>query len=145
MKISIASDHGGFLLKEQVKNHLKEKGYEIIDFGTHSLDSCDYSALGIACAEAVRDGLAEKGIVICTSGEGIMISANKVKGVRCGLLYNEDVAKLTRQHNDCNMMALGAKFISPSDALRYVDIFLSTEFEGGRHIRRVDIIKNYEK
>lgn len=145
MKIGLGSDHGGFTLKEDIKAHLLEKGYEVLDFGTDSLDSCDYPTFGIACAEGVANGIIDKGIVICTSGEGIMMSANKVKGVRCGLAYNKDVASLMRLHNNANMMALGARFIEVDDALEYVDIFLNTEFEGGRHSRRVDIIDFYEQ
>ena len=144
MKIGIACDHGAFHLKELLKDYLSEK-YEVLDFGTDSLESCDYPTFGIACAEATKNALCEFGIVICTSGEGIMISANKVRGIRCGLAYNKEVAALMRQHNNCNMIAIGAKYTSFDDAKDYVDTFLTTDFEGGRHARRVDIINFYEE
>ena len=137
MRISIGSDHAGFLYKEEVKKYLANKGFEMIDVGTSSLDSCDYPIFGRAAAEAVANGQAQFGIVICSSGEGIMMTANKVKGVRCGLAYNDDVARLIRQHNNANMIAFGANFMKLEDVLRRIDIFLSTEFEGGRHERRV--------
>lgn len=145
MKISIGSDHGGYVAKEALKQHLKEEGYEIIDVGTNSLDSCNYAEFGLKAAELVSNGTCEYGIVICTSGEGISIAANKVHGIRCGLAYNDEVANLIRQHNDCNMIAFGAKFMEITDILHRTDIFLNTPFEGGRHNFRVDTIKNFEK
>ena len=144
LKISIGSDHGGFEYKEAIKEHLKER-YEVIDVGTHSLDSCHYPQFGIAAAKLVASGECAFGIVVCTSGEGIMMSANKVKGVRCALGYNDEVSALCRQHNDANMIAFGQKFMTLEDVLRRVDIFLSTEFEGGRHATRVQMIKDEEK
>lgn len=140
MKISIASDHGGYLLKIEVIKYLKNKGYEVIDVGCDSLDSCDYPIFAHKAAELVENGFVNRGIVICTSGEGVSICANKHKNVRCGLIYNKEVAKLTRQHNNVNMIAIGAKYTSCEDAFEYVDLFLNTEFEGGRHNRRVDMI-----
>ena len=137
MRISIGSDHAGFAYKEEVKKYLTQKGYEVIDVGTTSLDSCDYPIFGRAAAELVANGQAQFGIVICSSGEGIMMTANKVKGVRCGLAYNDDVARLIRQHNNANMIAFGANFMELKDVLKRIDIFLATEFEGGRHERRV--------
>ena len=145
MKIAIGSDHGGFNLKEQLKEYLLSLNHEVIDVGTNSNESCAYSEFALKCASKVANHTAEIGIVICTTGEGIMIAANKVKGVRCGLVYNKDVAKLIREHNDCNMMSLGAKYVSFEEACEYINIFISTPFSGGRHISRVEIISNYEK
>ena len=138
MKISLGCDHGGLDLKEKIKAHLEEKGYEVKDCGTYTKDSCDYPDFGQAAAEAVASGECEKGIVICTTGIGISIAANKVKGIRCALLSDMMSARMTRQHNDTNMMALGAAVVGPMLAMEIVDIWLSTEFEGGRHQRRVD-------
>lgn len=144
MKLAIACDHGAYKLKEEIKKYLENK-YTVLDFGTDSIESCDYPTFGIACAEAVKNGLADFGIVMCTSGEGIMISANKVKGIRCGLAYNNDVAALMRKHNNCNMISIGASYTSFEEAKEYIDTFLNTEFEGGRHLRRVNIIDFYDK
>ena len=136
--IAIACDHGAYALKETIKKHLQDKGYEVKDFGTYSEESCDYPDFGAPAARAVASGECEKGIVMCTTGIGISISANKVKGVRCALLSDPVSARLTRQHNDTNMMALGAGFVGPMLAKEIVDVWLGTEFEGGRHQRRVD-------
>ena len=146
--IAIASDHGGYVLKEHIKAYLAAKGITCEDFGTNSTDSCDYPDFAKPAAQAVANGQCEKGIVICTTGIGVSISANKVKGIRCALLSDKMSARLTRQHNDTNMMALGAGVVGPMLAMgagivgpmlaeRIVDTFLSTEFEGGRHARRV--------
>lgn len=145
MKIAIGSDHGGFNLKAQVITYLKEKGYKVNDVGTYSNESCAYSEFALKCALEVTTSKADRGIVICTTGEGVCIAANKVKGIRCGLIYNDEVAKLTREHNDCNMIAIGAKFTSIEQAKEYIDIFLNTPFAGERHIARVNIIKDFEK
>ena len=145
MKISIGSDHGGFIAKEALKQHLEQEGYEVIDVGTNSLDSCNYAEFGLKAAELVSAGTCEFGVVICTSGEGISIAANKVHGIRCGLAYNDEVASLIRQHNDCNMISFGAKFMKIEDIICRTDIFLNTHFEAGRHCLRVDTIKNFEK
>ena len=145
MKISMGCDHGGFLLKEHVKKYLTEKGHEIVDCGCHSLDSCDYPEFGGAAARAVASGECERGIVICTSGIGISISANKIKGIRCALCSEPLSAEMTRRHNNANMLAMGAGMIGPNMAERLVDVFLTTEFEGGRHQRRVDGIAALEK
>ena len=144
LKISIGSDHGGFAYKEAIKKHLEGK-YEIIDVGTYSEESCHYPEFGLKAARLVGSGECQFGIVVCTSGEGIMISANKVKGVRCGMGYNDEVTALSRMHNDANMIAFGQKFMALKDVLRRVDIFLSTKFEGGRHEVRVQLIKDAEK
>ena len=141
MKIAMGSDHGGYLLKEHVKKYLTDKGHEIVDVGCHSLDSCDYPQFGAAAARAVADGSCERGIVICTSGIGISISANKIKGIRCALCSEPLSAEMTRRHNNANMLAMGAGMIGPNMAERLVDTFLTTEFEGGRHQRRVDLIE----
>ena len=145
MMISMGCDHGGYLLKEHVKKYLTEQGHEIKDFGCHSLDSCDYPRFGAAAARAVADGTCEKGIVICTSGIGISISANKIKGIRCALCSEPLSAEMTRRHNNANMLAMGAGMTGPNMAERIVDTFLSTEFEGGRHQRRVDGITALEE
>lgn len=143
--ISVGSDHGGLEYKNAVVEHLKKQGYKVIDVGTDSKDSCHYPIFGAEAAKKVASHEADFGVVICTSGEGIMMAANKIKGVRCGLGYNDDVARLSRQHNDANMIAFGQKFMSLEDVIRRVDIFLNTDFEGGRHLTRVEIIKDLEK
>ena len=145
MKIAIGSDHGGYALKEKIKTYLDAKSIPYEDFGTHSTDSCDYPVFGKAAAEAVADGRCDRGIVICTTGIGISITANKVKGIRCALCADSLSAEMTRRHNDANMLALGAGFTGPNLAERIVEVFLNTEFEGGRHARRVDLIKEMEK
>lgn len=141
MVIAIGCDHGGYLRKEEVKEHLLSLGYEVIDCGTNSLDSCDYPIFGRAVAENVASGKANFGVLVCTSGEGIMMTANKVKGVRCGIGYNDEVTSLMRQHNNANIISFGAKFMNKEEVLHRVDIFLNTEFEGGRHERRVNLIE----
>ena len=136
--IALACDHGALDLKEAVKKHLEAKGLECKDFGTYTADSCDYPDFGAAAARAVASGECEKGIVMCTTGIGISIAANKIKGARCALLSDLMSARLTRQHNDTNMMAMGAGVVGTKLALEIVDTWLETEFEGGRHQRRVD-------
>lgn len=141
--IAIGCDHGGYELKEKVVAHLKENNYEVKDFGCYSTDSVDYPVFGKAAAEAVASGECDKGIVICTTGIGISISANKVKGVRCALCSDSLSAKMTRLHNDANMLALGAGFVGVNLALNIVDTFLNTEFSAEeRHSRRVNMIEN---
>ena len=144
MKIAVASDHGGFDLKEQVKVWLQEMGHEVEDFGCHSKESCDYPDFGAATARAVASGQCERGIVICTTGIGISITANKVKGIRCALCSEPWSAEMTRRHNNANMLAMGAGAVGPLLARRIVETFLTTEFEGGRHQRRVDKITAVE-
>lgn len=141
MKISIGCDHGGLILKNAIVDHLKKLGHDVMDVGTYTNESCDYPDFAHKAAELVENGTCERGIVVCTSGEGVSIAANKHKGVRCGLVYNEEVARLTRQHNNVNMVAYGAKFITEEQGLKWVDIFLNTDFEGGRHINRVNKIE----
>jgi len=140
MRIAIASDHGGFQLKEIVKAHLKERGMDIADLGTNSDASVDYPVYGRACGEAVAGGEADCGIVCCGTGIGISIAANKVKGVRCGLCTSVEMAKLTKQHNNANVLALGGRTTPPELALEIVDAWLNTDFEGGRHQRRTDML-----
>lgn len=138
MKISMGCDHGGLELKETIKAHLLERGFEVEDFGTYSKDSCDYPDFARPAAEAVASGACERGILVCTTGIGVSITANKVKGVRCALLSDLMSAKMTRQHNDTNMMALGQGVVGPMLALQIVDTWLDTAYEGGRHQRRID-------
>ena len=145
MKIAMGSDHGGYALKEHLKAYLEGKGYQVEDFGCHSTDSCDYPDFGRAAAQAVADGACERGIVVCTTGIGISITANKVRGIRCALCSEPLSAEMTRRHNDANMLALGAGFVGPNLAERIVDVFLSTDFEGGRHQRRVDKVMALEQ
>jgi len=145
MKISVACDHGGLNLKREIVKHLKEKGYEVVDFGTDAFDSCDYPDYALPAAEAVASGECEKGIVVCSTGIGVSIVANKVPGVRCAHCHDGYCAEYTRRHNNANMLALGEKVIGAGYALQIVDIFLNTEFEGGRHERRVNKISDIEK
>ena len=140
MKIAVASDHGGFALKEKVKEHLMQRGFEVEDLGTNSEESVDYPAYGKACGEAVASGKADLGVVVCGTGIGISIAANKVKGVRCGLCTSVEMAHLTKQHNNANILALGGRTTEPDLALKIVDEWLDTEFGGGRHQRRVDML-----
>lgn len=140
MLIAIASDHGGFELKEKVKEHLRERNVKFVDLGTNSTESVDYPVYGKACAEAVASGKAERGIVICGTGIGISMAANKIKGIRCGLCTSVEMAKLTRQHNNANMLAMGGRILETETALAIVDAFIDTEFEGGRHKRRTDML-----
>ncbi|HEU4677922.1 MAG TPA: ribose-5-phosphate isomerase [Terrimicrobiaceae bacterium] len=144
MKIAIGSDHAGFTYKQRIIEHLKEKGHEVSDFGTHSADSTDYPLWIIPTAEAVVRGEAELGIVLGGSGNGEAIAANKVKGVRCGLCWSDETAELCRQHNNANVLSLGQRMISIEVALRIVDIFLKSSFEGGRHSRRIEELARYE-
>ena len=136
--IAIGSDHGGYALKQEIMKHLEDRGLEYIDFGTYSEDSCDYPQYGAAVGRAVADGSCERGILICGTGIGISISANKIRGVRAALCGDCFSAEMTRRHNDANIVALGARVVGPGLALKIVDTFLDTEFEGGRHARRVE-------
>lgn len=145
MKIALGCDHGGFELMQLVKEHLTERGIEFEDFGTYSTASCHYPEFGYKAAKAVADGLCDRGIVICTTGIGISITANKVRGIRCALCSDPWSAEMTRRHNDANMLALGASVIGRGVALKIVDTFLDTAFEGGRHQTRVDMIRECER
>ena len=144
MKIAMGSDHGGFALKQHLKTYLENKGCLVEDCGTDSTQSCDYPDFGRLAAEAVASGRCERGIVICTTGIGISISANKVRGIRCALCSEPLSAEMTRRHNDANMLAMGAGMIGKNMAQRITEVFLTTGFEGGRHQRRVERISALE-
>lgn len=144
MKIAVGCDHGGYELKQYVIKVLEKLGHEAEDFGCHSLDSCDYPDFAAPAARAVADGKCDRGILVCTTGIGISIAANKIRGIRCAHCADCLQAELTRRHNNANMMAIGAGFTGPNMAERMVEVFLSTEFEGGRHARRVEKIMALE-
>lgn len=142
--IPIASDHAGYELKEIVKQRLIEKGFDIKDFGTNSAESVDYPDYAHLLGSAINRGDFHRGIVICGSGNGVQMTVNKYPNIRCALCWTPEIAQLGRQHNDCNVIALPARFISKEIALEIVDIFLNTEFEGGRHQRRVEKINKVQ-
>lgn len=142
--IALGSDHGGFDLKQRVKAYLDEKHIPYKDYGCDSKESCDYPIFAKAAAEAVASGECEKGIVICTTGIGISIAANKVRGIRCALCGDPLSASLTRRHNNANMLAMGAGIVGKNLAENIVDTFLNTQFEGGRHERRVNALMAIE-
>ena len=145
MKIAIGCDHGALELKNTVKAHLEKQGHQVQDFGTHTLDSCDYPDFAAAAARAVANGECERGIVLCTTGIGVSIAANKIKGIRCALLSDVVSARLTREHNDTNMMAIGAGVVGTMLALEIVDTWVGTEFSNQeRHQRRIDKVMGLE-
>jgi ribose 5-phosphate isomerase B len=137
MRIAVASDHAGFKYKTAIAAHLKQLGHEVVDFGTHSEEPVDYPDFIRPAAEAVARGKCERGVVLGGSGNGEAMAANRVKGVRCALCWNETTARLSRQHNDSNVISLGERLITEDQALAIVDIWLTTEFEGGRHLARI--------
>ena len=142
MKIAIGSDHGGYDLKEKIKEWLMANAYDVDDKGTYSKDSCDYPVFAKAVAKDVAEGKSDKGIVVCTTGIGVSITANKVKGIRCALCHNEHTATMTRLHNDSNVLAIGAMEVDEAMALKMTEIFLTTEFSGEeRHARRVRMME----
>jgi len=143
MKIAIASDHAGFSYKEQIKTVLIEQGHNVRDFGTHSAESCDYPDFIGPAAEAVARGEFERGIVLGGSGNGEAMVANKVRGIRCAVCWDLRSARLSREHNDANMMSLGERMVSIHEALEIVDLWLKTEFAGERHKRRIDKIEKH--
>ena len=145
MKIAIASDHGGFELKEQLKKYLEDNKYDIVDVGTCSLDSCHYPEFAVKCAKKVQSGECQFGIIVCTSGEGVAIAANKIKGIRAGIGYNTTVSRLMREHNNANIITYGAKFTSLKQAIARTNAFLKAEFAGGRHAIRVQMINDLQK
>ncbi|MBR6071609.1 MAG: ribose 5-phosphate isomerase B [Acholeplasmatales bacterium] len=146
MRISIGCDHSALELKNEIINYLKANGHEVNDRGTYSKDSCDYTDYGYRVAKDIQEGLADRGIVICFTGIGMSIIANKVKGVRCALVGSKDAATLTREHNDTNCLALSAKYTGYALAKEIVDIWLNTEFSHNeRHQRRIDKITKYEE
>ena len=142
--IAIGSDHGGYLLKEEIKKHLKEKGYEFKDFGTDSTASCDYPVYAEKVCRAVQSGECEKGILICGTGIGMSMCANKCKGIRAAVCGDHFSAEFTRKHNNSNVLCLGARVIGAGVAMQLVDIFLTTEYEGGRHEKRVEMMMQLE-
>jgi len=140
VKIALGSDHAGFRYKEAIKHFLVEEGHEVLDFGTHSPESCDYPVFVGPAAHAVANGEAQRGIVLGGSGKrGAMVS-NRVKGIRCAVCWNEESARMGRLHNDANIISLGERMMTPEMAIEIVRIFLSTDFEGGRHVRRIELI-----
>lgn len=145
IKIALAADHRGFELKERIAQFLKAKGVQVMDFGTHSSESCDYPDYMIQAAEAVRRKKAEKAIGVCYSGIGSAIAANKVPGVRAALVQNRLQAELSRAHNNANMLILGSGFVKPSQVKQIVEAWLKTPFEKGRHLRRIQKISDYEQ
>ena len=146
MKIAIACDHGALALKNTLISHLTKQGHEVVNFGTDTLDSCDYPDFAAPAAKAVADGTCDKGIVLCTTGIGVSITANKIDGVRCALLSDVLSARMTREHNDTNVMAIGAGIVGEKLAIEITDTWLSTPFSGdARHQRRIDKVMALEK
>ena len=145
MKIAIGSDHGGYDLKEGLKEYLLDNGYDVNDVGTYSRESCHYPEFAVKCANLVKNKECDYGIIVCTTGEGVVMAANKIKGIRAGIAYNLETAKLIREHNDANVIAFGAKFTTLNEAIERVNIFLSTKFAEGRHAIRVKMIEDLEK
>ncbi len=143
--IALGSDHGGYALKKEIAKHLDELGADYKDFGTYSEDSCDYPVYGEQVAKAVASGEFELGILVCGTGIGMSIAANKVKGIRAALCHDCFSAEYTRKHNNANILVLGGRVIGVGHALKIVDIFLSTDFEGGRHAKRIDLITKIEE
>ncbi len=144
MKIAIGCDHGGYLLKQDILIWLEENDYEFEDFGCYNTESVDYPVYAEKVARAVASGECEKGIVICTTGIGVSMAANKVKGIRCALCGDSYSAEMTRRHNDANVLAMGAGIIGPNMAKKITEVFLTTAFEGGRHARRVGLLDNIQ-
>lgn len=146
MKVAIGSDHGGVALKAEIIAYLEANGYEYEDFGTNDTKSVDYPTYGLAVAEAIKDGKADRGILVCGTGIGIGISANKVPGIRCAMVSDAYSAQMTREHNDANMISLGGRTLGGGLAVTIVEKFLTTEFSGDvRHQRRIDMITDIEK
>jgi ribose 5-phosphate isomerase B len=145
MRIAIAADHAGFALKERLRQTLVEAGHEVVDFGTSSLETCDYPDFAQAVAQQVAEKRADRGILVCSTGIGMAIAANKVAGVRAAPAQSEDAVRLTREHNDANVLTLGAKYLGENRAVELIRIFLETEFAGGRHARRVAKIAKLEQ
>ncbi len=145
MKIAIAADHAGFALKERLRQRLAAEGHEVVDYGTASAESCDYPDFAQAAAEAVAEGRAERGLLICTTGIGMAMAANKIAGVRAAVVRSEDEVRLTREHNDANVLTLGAKYVDERRALALIRVFLETAFSRGeRHVRRIAKIAQME-
>ncbi|HEY7668580.1 MAG TPA: ribose 5-phosphate isomerase B [Actinomycetota bacterium] len=145
MRIALGCDHAGFPLKEDLKAHLEAGGHEVVDFGTFSTEPVDYPRFCLQAARAVADGRAERGVVLGGSGQGEQIVANKVPGIRAALCHDVYLARLSRQHNDANVLGMGARVIAPAYAREIVDVWLATDFEGGRHIPRLEQIERIER
>jgi RpiB/LacA/LacB family sugar-phosphate isomerase len=145
MKIALGADHRGYKVKDKIIKHLESKGYETEDFGTNSEESVDYTDYAIKVGESVARNKSDRGILVCWTGIGMCIAANKVKGVRAASCLNKEAAQLTKQHNDSNVLCISAKFTPEDQLLEIVDTWIETEFEGGRHLRRVKKITDYEK
>lgn len=142
--IAIGSDHGGYLLKEEIKKHLEEKGYDFKDLGTDSTASCDYPVYAEKVCNAIQSGKCEKGILVCGTGIGMSMCANKCKGIRAAVCGDHFSAEFTRKHNNANVLCLGARVIGSGVAMQLVDTFLTTEFEGGRHEKRIEMMMELE-
>jgi len=145
MRIAIGADHAGFALKDQVRDALRQAGHEVVDVGTNSAESTDYPDYAGAVAHEVVSGVAERGILVCSTGVGMSIAANKVDGIRAALAVSPEEVRLTRAHNDANIITIGARYTDPEKANEMVRVFLDTPFEGGRHARRIDKIAQLEK
>jgi ribose 5-phosphate isomerase B len=145
MKIAIGADHGGFSLKEKLRRRLASEGHEVVDFGTASPESCDYPDFAQPVAREVAHGRADRGILVCSTGIGMAMAANKVDGIRAAPAQSDDEVRFTREHNDANVLTLGAKYMEEPRAMELIKIFLDTEFTGGRHARRVAKIAQLEK
>lgn len=144
IKIALGADHGGFELKNIIKTFLEKKSYSVVDFGTNTIDSVDYPVYAKLVGNAIVDNEADFGILVCGTGIGISIAANKIKGIRCALCTNTTMARLTREHNDSNILALGGRIVGDVLALEMVETFLNTKFEGGRHSKRIKLIESEE-
>jgi ribose 5-phosphate isomerase B len=144
MKIALGSDHKGFAFKSLIKTRLMAQGHDVVDFGANSEESSDFADFAFLTAQAVSNNQADRGILVCWTGNGMAIAANKVHGIRAGLAFNSEMAELTRAHNDANVLVLSGKYTPQVQITEIVDKFLATEFEGGRHQRRIDKIRKYE-
>ncbi len=145
MKVALGCDHGGFELKEAIRSHLKEAGVEYVDYGTFGTESVDYAIFAAKVARAVAESQVDRGVLVCSTGIGISIAANKVKGIRAAVCTNAFCAEMTRRHNNANILCMGGKVVDRETALQMTDIFLNTEFDGGRHQRRIDQIAQIEE
>lgn len=145
MKVALGADHAGFQLKERIKAYLEKRGDTVLDMGTHSAESTDYPQYAFQVAEAVRDGKADRGILVCDSGNGIAIAANKVEGIRAAIAINPKHAEMSRRHNDANVLVLASTLLPPSEEIPTLDAWFAAPFDGGRHARRVGQIADYEK
>lgn len=145
MRIAVGADHAGYRLKEYLAARLREEGHEVVDMGTHSEERTDYPLYAFRVAEAVAAGEAERGVLVCGTGIGMCIAANKVRGVRAALCWSVETAELSRRHNDANVICLGGRLLEPGEAWRILDVWLRTPFDGGRHARRLALIEEYER